>query len=355
MGRTAVTVRDVARHANVSSGTVSRVLNQHHNVAGELRERVLRSAAELGYLPRQVRAGVPTIATTPARSIGYLLTLPHLPTTSDLMAPFWAGVLHGVETEAGRRGASVTYRSLPGAGVSPAEVVERIGELGIDATLLVGVPSPEVVEAVEHLGIPVVVVDSQLEGAGHDAVLPDYAEGARQVVDEMLRAGHQDIAFIGGPLLPGSAVRNAVPAIEQRARGLRDALAHAGVPFRPELVESCDLTQQGAYAATRRLLAGDAPFTGLFCANDVTASGALLALREHGCIVPDDVSVVGAGDELGAHTFPPLTTFRLDLPVLGAVAVHRLLARADDPQTPAVTTLVPVDLVRRSSVAPPRR
>ncbi|MFF4888269.1 LacI family DNA-binding transcriptional regulator [Micromonospora chersina] len=339
----------MAQHANVSSGTVSRVLNQRANVAPDLRERVIRSAELLGYQPSGIaRHGG---GAGPVQSIGFLLTLPYLGPVPELMAPFWAAVLQGAETEAGRRGARLTYSSFPGQGVAPAQVLTRVGELGLDATLLVGDPSPEVVDALERLTIPVVLVDTQLEHGRHDAVLPDYAEGSRLVVDELIAAGHRDIAFIGGPLVPGSRVHNQIPAIEARARGLRDSLAYAGIPFRPELVETCDLTQAGGAAAAARLLAGADRFTAIFCANDATASGAVQALRDAGRQVPTDVSVVGAGDELGAHIFPPLTTFRFDVTDLGATAVRRLFQRAEDASAGTATLLLPVDLVRRSSVA----
>jgi LacI family transcriptional regulator len=355
MGRNGgATVKDIARQANVSSGTVSRVLNQHPNVAADLRDRVLVAAEALGYAPTVV----PRTAgrTSGGRTIGFLLTLPYLAgSRSELMAPFWAGVLHGAEAAAAARGNKVVYRSLPGDGRSAGDALARIAELELDATLLVGDPSQEVVDAVEALGIPVALVDTQLEdGRRHDAVLPDYAEGSRRVVEELIAVGHRDIAFVGGPLVAGSRVRNAIPAVEARVRGLRDALAYADLPFRPELVQESDLTQEGAATAIHRLLDAGVEFTAVFCANDTAASGALVALRERGLRVPEDVSVVGCNDEFGSYTFPPLTTFSLDLAVLGATAVERVLARAADPRCPAVTTLLPVEVVRRASVAPPR-
>lgn len=348
-------MRDIARRANVSNGTVSRVLNNHVNVAGDLRSRVLEAVNELGYAPN--RRTAPSTALPRIKSIGFLLTLPHLELAQDLMAPFWAHLLQGAEAEAARLGAQVTYCSLPGRHIAPADVLQRIGDLGLDTVLLVGAPAPSVVAAVESLGMPVVVLDSMLDddesgGMPHDAVLPDYFRGTYLVTRELLNIGHRHVAFVGGPLAAES-VRNVVPAVEMRARGFREALVHTGVPAEGNLIVGSDLTQQGGYDAVRELMERRPDTTGLVCANDALASGAMRALRGAGFRVPEDVSVVGGSDELGEHVFPPLTSYRFDQPALGALAVQRLARRAKNPQAPAVTTILPVEVVRRQSVVAP--
>ncbi|MDT3318081.1 LacI family DNA-binding transcriptional regulator [Microbacterium sp. KSW4-11] len=349
-----MTVRDIARRANVSNGTVSRVLNNHVNVAADLRSRVIEAVNELGYSPARARQRATDLPQL--RTIGFLLTLPHLEAAQDLMAPFWAHLLQGAEAEAARLGAQVTYCSLPGRHTVAADVLERVSDLGLDATLLVGAPSPAVVAAAEELGMPVVVVDTLLDpdelgGIPHDAVLPDYFHGTYLVTQELLKAGHQKLAFVGGPLAEGVVI-NTVPAVEMRARGFREALVHAGIPHNRDHFAESDLTQQGGYEAALALLAHDPDISGLVCANDALASGAIRALRDVGRRVPEDVSVVGGSDELGEHIFPPLTSYRFDQPALGALAVQRLARRAKNPTAPAVTTLLPVEIVRRQSVHP---
>ncbi len=218
--------------------------------------------------------------------------------------------------------------------------------------------SEAVIAAVEELGMPVVVLDSVLEAdehaVPHDAVVPDYYSSTVLVTRQLLRGqGTAKSPSSAGPWSPGRCRR--------RCSGRRDARARlpggAGArlpPVAADMVVESDLTQQGGYDATRALLAArPGTTTGLVCANDALASGAMRALRGLGRRVPEDVSVVGGSDELGEHTFPPLTTYRLDQPALGAIAVQRLARRADRPSAPAVTTILPVDLVRRQSVVPP--
>ncbi|MET2013001.1 LacI family DNA-binding transcriptional regulator [Microbacterium chocolatum] len=354
MSRSTVTVRDIARRANVSNGTVSRVLNNHLNVAADLRLRVIEAVNELGYSPNRARQRTDELPQL--RTIGFLLTLPHLEAAQDLMAPFWAHLLHGAEAEAARLGAQVTYSSLPGRHVLPSDVLEHIQDLSLDATLLVGAPSAAVVAAVEELGIPAVVLDSllnpgEMSSIPHDAVLPDYFHGTYLVTQELLRAGHRKLAFIGGPLVEGSVI-NAVAAVEMRARGFREALVHAGVIHSQEHIAESDLTQQGGYEAALSLLSHDPELSGVVCANDALASGAIRALRDVGRRVPEDVSIVGGSDELGEHIFPPLTSYRFDQPALGAIAVQRLARRTKNPTAPALTTLLPVEVVRRHSIHP---
>jgi LacI family transcriptional regulator, galactose operon repressor len=347
-----VTVRDVARHAGVSSGTVSRVLNNREDVAGDLRDRVLRSVADLGY--ESSRAGRGSAAASAPFEVGFLLALPHVRGTRDLMAPFWARILHGAEAEARRHGARVSYRSLLEADLASHSVSRHLREMRLDGALLVGVATPDMLAAVGSAGLPAVVVEDRPESTGVDAVVSDYASAGRMVVETLLGAGHRDIAFIGGELLPGAGVRNAVWAIEARAIGYRNALAYAGLPLADQLLESCDLTPAGGYAAANRLLARAPQVTAIFCANDPTASGVMQALRDAGRKIPVDISVVGCDDEYGGQTFPPLTTVRVHKELLGVTAVRRLLQLAQDgPEGVSLTMMLPVELVERDSVAPP--
>ncbi|MBB5791117.1 substrate-binding domain-containing protein [Jiangella mangrovi] len=353
-----VTIRDVARRAGVSNGTVSRVLNHHANVAPDLRERVLEAAEALGYRatrpPRgngrspatqaQARPGRTASAST---RLGFLLTLPHLPDRLEPMSPFWASILHGAEAEATRHGAQVTYLSLPHG---PAAYRRHLGAVGLDGVLLVGVASADLVTAAQDAGHAAVLVDNQLAGVPVDAVIFDYVAAGREATDQLVRAGHRAIGFVGGPLRPDSPVRCAIPTIELQAIGYRTALAYAGLPFDPGTCESCDLTPEGGYAAGLRLLARRPDLTAVFCAGDRVATGVMRAAREAGRTIPAGLSVTAVDDEHEGQTVPPLTTVRLDKEHLGAAAVRRLVDRLAAPSSTATTVMLPVDLVARGSV-----
>ena len=349
-----VTIRDVARRAGVSNGTVSRVLNNHANVAADLRDRVLEAAEALGYrATRPPRGNGRTPATRPRRPagasarLGFLLTLPHLPERLEPMSPFWASILHGAEAEATRRGAQVTYLSYPH---SPAAYRRHLGAVRLDGVLLVGVASADLVGAAQDAGHAAVLVDNQLPGVPVDAVIFDYVAAGREATDQLVRAGHRAVGFVGGPLRPDSPVRCTIPTIELQAIGYRTALAYAGLPFDPGRCESCDLTPEGGYAAGRRLLARRPDLTAVFCAGDRVATGVMRAAREAGRTIPAGLSVTAVDDEHAGQTVPPLTTILLDKEHLGAAAVRRLVDRLAAPSSAPTTVMLPVDLVARGSV-----
>jgi LacI family transcriptional regulator len=163
--------------------------------------------------------------------------------------------------------------------------------------------------------------------------------------------GHRQIAFIGGPLLPGPRPVNQVYTIERRAEGYRLALVNAGLSVSYDLCESANLSTDQGYEACKRLLARGKPFTAIFCANDEMAIGAMKAIREAGLRVPDDISLVGFDDlEHVKHLDPALTTVQVNKEMLGAVALKRLLALMSSPDPVSVTSTLEVELVVRASV-----
>jgi len=359
-----VTTQDVARAASVSRVTVSRVLNNHHNVTDVVRQRVLRAAADLGYLSQRPRPSlistngpVVTRQVPMLRDIGFFFTAVGVEVASG--NPFWSAVLHGVEQEASAAGMHVTYRSIGMLAGQPDSLVEAVRLARLDGILLVGPVSEDAVRALCALDRPLVLVDSAVAGLSVDAVVSDNFEGSRAAVGHLVEAGHREIAFLGGPYRvsppPLSYRTNTIWSIEQRAMGYRAALAEAGIRPADALYEGDSPGSFGGYAGCQRLLAGGRRFTGLFCANDESAVGALRALHEAGLAVPRDVSVVGFDDiDVAEHLIPPLTTVRVDKEAMGATAVERLVSRALSPGSVTSTTVLHVELVPRGTVAPPR-
>jgi LacI family transcriptional regulator, galactose operon repressor len=346
----AATVRDIARRAAVSSGTVSRVLNNHANIDEDLRRRVLHAAADLGYARRG--RGRPATRRVDLREIGFFMSLPHRKVGGDLLGPFWAHILHGAEQQARTYGARITYRPIRNP--EPAAMRTEIGRLAPDAALLVGATPEALIREALRAEIPVCLVDNAVPGLDVDAVLSDNFWGARTAVDHLLALGHRRVAFIGGPRMPGVPWVSTIYTLDWRAAGYVDALQRAGIPVDDSLGDSCDLTPSGGYEACQRLLASGQRFSAVFCGNDPTAVGVLKALREAGLRVPEDVSVIGFDDDLADHTAPPLTTIRVDKEEMGAAAVRRLRDRVLEPETATATLTLGVRLVERDSVTRPR-
>lgn len=345
-----VTLKDIAKEAQVSIGTVSRVFNNHVNVTEEVRQRVLKAATHLGYFGPGGQEQRSYDMSRVVKDIGFLFCS-FLAVNGIVTNPFWSHILHGVESEASKLNIKITYRSISGLENTPDVLLTTIYEMKLGGILLVGPAEPETVRLLQSTGIPLVLVDNYVPHT--NAVLGSNFEGARVAVDYLIHMGHRQIAFIGGPLLQdeGAHPVNRVYTIERRAEGYRMALMDAGLPVSYELYESANLSTDGGYEACKRLLARGTPFSAIFCANDEMAIGAMKALREAGLRVPEDVSLVGFDDiDLVEHLAPALTTVRVDKEVLGSIALKRLLSLMSSPDPISVSSVLDVEFVIRDSV-----
>lgn len=339
-----VTVREIARAAEVSIGTVSRVLNEQANVAKETRQHVLRVARGLGYQ----QAVPPARATTVIREIGFVFN-PVNQGTVAAANPYWSRILAGSEQAAARHNVRLTYRSLRTLGV---EVRAGVAQMEVDAVLLVGPVDPWVIAEVRAARLPCMLVDHYQPASDVPAIMFDVFSGGRVATQHLIARGHRQIAFIGGPRLGNDDPFATIYTVELRAHGYRAALLDAGIAIDTRLVEPSNLTPEGGYQACVRLLEGGIPFTALFCANDSAAVGALKALNEAGRQVPAQVSVIGFGDylDVAEQLTPALTTIRTDLDAAGRLAVQRLVIDAQFDDLPPTLTLLPVHLIERGSV-----
>ncbi len=348
-----VTIKDVASHADVSVGTVSRVFNNHSNVTDEIRQRVLKAASELGYHGRSTPDNAARPPTRSLKEIGFLY-YSHIDANVENSVginPFWSHILHGAENEARKSNIKMTYRSIGDVSYSQQLLLSTIYDMRLGGILLVGPTEPEVVKVIQMAKLPLVLVDNYVPRLSVDAVLCDNFEGGREAVEYLIQAGHRQIAFFGGPTLQGPRPINQIYPIERRAAGYRTALLDAGIPVRYDLYESGDLTAEGGYLACQRLLAKAIPFTAIFCANDSTAIGVLKALHDAGKSVPEDVSLIGFDDiSTTEYLSPALTTIRVNKEALGSTAVKHLVARASDMDAVSVASILEVELIERDSV-----
>jgi DNA-binding LacI/PurR family transcriptional regulator len=326
---------DVAARAGVSHQTVSRVINGHHSVAPETRERVQRAIRELGYRPNVAARALVTGST---RTIGLVSV------KIDQYGP--AQTMLGLESAARAAGYSVSVSILDEAtAVAVREAVDRFVAQSVDAVLALSTYD-DAAEALRLLEAPVPLVAVQV-GGGDDrpAVGVDQETGARLATRHLLELGHGTVHHVAGP----------ADSQEARARiaGWRAELAAVGAPA-PEPLQG-DWTPSSGHAAGRclaaRMRAGER-VTAVFTANDQMALGLLAALHEEGLSVPRDVSLVGFDDLPEAPYFtPPLTTVRQDFAELGRRGVQLVLARLAG--TDLHPDPVPPTLIVRASTGPP--
>lgn len=321
-----VTIRELARVAGCSIGTVSRALKNQPGLAEPTRARILSAARELGYDFGRLRPGA-------IRRIAFLLHQQHNTLSSS---PFYSAVLQGAEQAC--RGAGV---ALSVHVVHPGEAVaELLRAQQPDAILCAGYFEPELAALLRDSGKPLALVDMHLPG--FSSVNPDHYLGGCLATRHLIRTGRRRIAMIAGSLAHYS--------IHQRARGYRKALFEARMLADPELEAQAPASGdplEGVREATRRLLALRPRPDALFCYNDSAALTAMQACLDAGLKVPADIAIVGFDDiAAAALAVPPLSSVAIDKEALGRAGIALLLDKAA--ALPAEQTL-PVHLIVRES------
>lgn len=329
-------MNDVARLARVSYQTVSRVLNDHENVAAATRARVLAAIEELDYRPS---AAARSLVTGRSRTLGIL--------TLDFSVYGPMATLYGAERAAREAGYFVSIVSVGAMEKALFQkAIAHLLALRVEGVVVMA-PISGTSEAAAELprSVPVVVLEGEEDVAGATVAVDQYA-GAKAVTEHLLDLGHEQVAHVSGAMEWLGAAR-------ARMAGWRAALAEAGLA-EPPLVHG-DFTAGSGYEAGARL-AAMAKVTSVFAANDQMALGVLGALQRAGRRVPEDVSVVGFGDiPESAFLIPPLTTVRQDFERVGARGVDLLVELIGSRRGAPREVLEPELVVRESTAAPSRR
>jgi LacI family transcriptional regulator len=332
-----LTIVDVARHANVSTTTVSKVLRNAYGASPAMRARVQKAIDELGYRPSAAARGMRGRTYT----IGVVLP--------DIRNPFFADVLDGL-TERLR---DTDYQVLHGTGHNNEDTEGRVTEAmldrGMDGLVLVAPLSSRArLERVART-VPTVVVGRHGRSTHYDTVTDDDHAGAHLVVAHLVGLGHRRIALIDHHETDPTRLAEMPNAV--RALGYRDAMRQHGLA---DDVVTTTYTFEGGYLAARRLLTRARLPTALFTGADIVAMGALQALAEAGRSAPADISVAGY-DNIAFAAFDPIALTTVDQAgrQIGANAARLLLERFTDRHTPTSHIKLSPTLVARRSTAPP--
>lgn len=326
-------IRDVARLADVSHQTVSRVLNDHPSIRPETRERVLAVMADLQYRPnRAARA----LVTSRSQTLGILTS------ASSQYGP--ASSIAAIEAAARDRGYWVSTANIDAS--DPDSIRAGLAHLNAQAIegLVVIAPQVRVVRALDaqRLDIPYVTLQSNELDPGH-ALSVDQIAGARLATKHLISLGHRAIYHLAGPQDWSEA--------EARMRGFLEEMSASDVATTAPILG--DWTAEFGYYAGRELLQVR-DFTAIFSANDQMALGLLHAIRDEGLDAPRDISIVGFDDiPEAAHFWPPLTTVRQDFAEVGRRCVDVLLGARDHEGEPDRSAISP-ELVVRASTGPVR-
>jgi LacI family transcriptional regulator len=329
-----VSLRDVAKRAGVSPMTVSRVINNAGSVKHETRERVEAIIQSMGYIPNRLAQG---LISQRSGTIGLILP--------DVANPFFAHVLRAAEITARRAGYRLLVCNTEGDVTLERDYIHNLISHQVDGLIVapVGDRSRAGLVPLVSRKYPLVLLDRSVAGIECDLVQGDSIGGAQRLVAHLLAIGHQRIAMILGP--------DDVSTTRERYSGYCEALKAAGLPLESDLIVETTVDMPGGYRAMQQILPLDERPSAVFAVNNMTAMGAMQALREQAVSVPEHIGLVCFDDvEHLAILAPFMTVVDQPAEAFGSMAaqmvVERIAGRASE--KPRILRL-PTQLIVRVS------
>ncbi|NOZ60310.1 MAG: LacI family transcriptional regulator [Calditrichaeota bacterium] len=328
-----VTIKDIARLANVSISTASKALNDRPDVSPGTRQRVKEIAKNYNFSPNAFGKGLKSKTT---ENIGVIFCRENQPLSGN---PFYSRVLEGIESEIGMNNYNLVLHLIPEC--NQDHLPKMVRERQVDGLVLVGIFREDFVKRIISVNLPLVYIDPKFEISNCNQIIIDNEHGAFLAMQHLVRKGHRKIGFISGDLSRLS--------FELRYQGYLKTLERNNIPVLKNYISAGGIEQ--GYDHVKKLLSQPDPPTAIFSANDINALYGYKAVQDMNLKIPDDVSIVGFDDiDLARFSTPGLTTIRVFKQELGSIGV-RILFRAirkeiDSP----IHTVVPVQLVERESV-----
>lgn len=327
-----VTIYDVAKHAQVSITTVSRVLNTPDQVNPETRARVLAAIDALGFVPK---AEATARARKSTRRIGVLAPF--------LTFPSFVERLRGVIAALSREGYELVVYDVESSAQRDSILASLPLTNRLDGLVVMALPlSESTAQRLLKHNLPAVLLECS--HPQFSSIEIDDESGGRLAAELFVRQGRRRPAFVGDASVPDYAI----PTSARRLGGYRRALAEAGVDLPDAYVALTSHTREEAAKATQRLLALPEPPDAIFAPSDTQAVGALKAARAAGVAVPQDLAIVGF-DDVEFAELVELTTVRQHLEESGQAAVQLLLDRIEHPEAAPRRVLLSLSLIERAT------
>jgi len=305
-----VTIKDVAKEANVSFSTVSRVIRDAKNVHPETRKRVLRAIKKLNY---HVDAGARGMVKRQTKTIGVCI--------SDIANPYYPPLVRGVENTINKFGYNLLLCDTDENPEKEEIYLKLLLEKRVDGLIIA--PTGQGISYLKEFvkrNIPIVFIDRKIEGIPADVVCADNVQGAFSAVEHLIKLGHKRVAMIAG--------LKAVTTTQERIKGYLDALSSHNIKTDNSLIVEGSSKIEEGIKATEILFKLEYPPTAIFSSNNLMTLGALIALKRLGKNVPKDVAIVGFDDLEWAEVLdPPLTAVSQPTYTIGATAAQLLIQR----------------------------
>ncbi len=333
-----LTLRDIARLAQVSTGTVSMVLNNNPLVAAKTREHVRQIIDQFGYVYNRSGAQLRKKKTG---VIGVSIC--------NLANPYFAEITVGLEESLSELGLALILGNSADSIKQQNKFLNTAREHNVDALLLMPAvgTTRAMVESMLGWGIPIIMVSRYVPGVNVDYAGSDNLKGLAQATQHLLDLGHQRIAFVGGGIRTTSG--------RDRLNGYKTALRETGRGISDELIIKCSDTRSNGFMAVQELYKLDSPPTAIVCFNDILAFGVMLGLRSMGLEPGKDCSVIGNDDVAEAVLWRPgLTTVAAHSREIGLNAGQLLRKRLETRDRPPERIILKPEVIIRDSTSPYR-
>jgi LacI family transcriptional regulator len=329
------TVKDVARIAKVSVGTVSRVINNNKTVGPDIRQRVQETMAHLKFMPDTTAQGMRGKS---KRTVGIIIR--------DITVPALASFVRAAQNVFLEAGYTLVIGCSDDIVKRELELLESL-QRRIDGLIMSTATEtdPQLLSMHGSLDIPVVLLDRETT-APLDSVVIAQRDGTYHAVRHLLVLGHKRIALVTGP--------TSVLSARERIRGYQEAHQESGVPIDSDLIRAHSFTASYAYEAVSGMLGGKKRPTAVVAGGISMLTGILRAVSTEQLRIPEDISVIGCGDsDLAELTTPPMTVIRWKYDAIGEAAAHMVIDRIQDRTLTPRKLKFPTELILRSSCGPP--
>jgi DNA-binding LacI/PurR family transcriptional regulator len=339
----AVTIKDVAKIANVAPSTVSRVIANSPRISEKTKERVREVMEQLGYHPNFIAR---SLASQSTRAIGLVM-----PSSTDVVFqnPFFPTVLTGLSEGAHSR----QYALHMTTGKTELEIFDGVVAMvqggRVDGVILLySKVEDKVIAYLRERDFPFVVIGKPFKDDENISYVDnDNFKAGKEVTEYLIQMGHERIGFIGGNL-------DLVVTVE-RLLGYEKALRNSGIPYEDDYIVNDEFLRESGQDAVKELLSLEKPPTAMVVADDLMALGVLNKLDEMGIVVPADISIVSFNNVLIAEMArPPLTSVDINIFDLGFEAAKSLIQKIENPDEPVKRVIVPFKIVQRFSCDKPR-
>jgi LacI family transcriptional regulator len=302
-----VTIYDVAREANVSMATVSRVVNGNPNVKPTTRKKVLEAIDRLGYRPNAVARGLASKKTT---TVGVIIP--------DISSIFYSELARGIEDIATMYKYNIILSNSDQNKQKEFHLLNTMLGKQVDGIVFMGGHiTEEHVAEFEKSPVPIVLAASIEDSSTIPSVTIEYNKAANDAVTALIEKGHRNIAFVTGPIEEQVGMR--------KLEGYKAALEASNIPFEGELVIEGDFTYESGIEAMNKIIEMEVKPTAVFVSTDEMALGVIHGATDHGIQIPEDIEVIGFDNtRLATMVRPRLTTVVQPMYDIGAVAMRLL-------------------------------